>query len=349
MRWASDIEMKAITWMWRKRFARGYLHLIAGDPDEGKSLVTCGLTACVTTGKAWPGGAPGSGKGEVVAILSAEDGADTTIKPRLVAAGADLTKVAIHDVSESSSLSLVDDLAALERTLAARGATTLIVDSLNDYVPRVSTSTANAMKEVLQALARMAHRLNLVVIVITHFNKDEEKSAKYRVLDSVAITATCRSIFYVAPDPEIKGGHLFAHGKHNLGRKARTLGYRIIGKSVTCDDGQVANIGHLKWYVPNGRDIDVDALLRPSLRPRATAEKIIREQLKSGPVLSTQILRAVKKAGVSKETAYAVKRALDVDSRQFAKPKRWFWFPLDWPEAQVKAWSPPAKKQGVQP
>src|SRR5207244_13559282 len=117
VKWASDITMQRIAWKWRRRLAPGHLHLLAGDPGQGKSMLTCDLSARITTGKAWPGGAPGTGTGEVVVILSAEDDAATTIVPRLHLAGADMTKVAIHDVSAASGISLVDDLAAVERTL----------------------------------------------------------------------------------------------------------------------------------------------------------------------------------------------------------------------------------------
>ena len=84
-----------IDWLWPDRLARGKLNFIAGPPDQGKSQITCDLSARVSNGTEWPNhegkiDEPGS-----VIILAAEDDAADTILPRLVAAGADLTKIFI--------------------------------------------------------------------------------------------------------------------------------------------------------------------------------------------------------------------------------------------------------------
>jgi len=253
-------------------------------------------------------------------------------------------------VSAASGISLVDDLAAVERTLVKYNATVMIVDSLNDYIPKVKTSVANVMKEVLQRIARMANRLHLVVILVTHFNKNQEASAQYRVLDSEAIVAACRNIFYVVADSQRHRGHLVVHQKHILGPAAPTLGYRVIEKLVKFPDGEVDKIGRLKWYKPDGRNVDgedLEDLLRPrphprSPRPNSIAGALIREHLKDGPIMAERMLDFVKAAGVSKDTANRAKRELQVRSAQREQrgKNHWFWFPPDWSEKQVTAWTP---------
>ena len=61
------------------------------NPGLGKSQLTGAMSATVTTGGRWPDGTHTVGAGNVI-ILSAEDDPADTIKPRLVAAGADVTK-----------------------------------------------------------------------------------------------------------------------------------------------------------------------------------------------------------------------------------------------------------------
>jgi putative DNA primase/helicase len=48
--------------------------------------------ACVTTGRKWPDGSDGIPPGRVI-MLTAEDNLSQTVKPRLLAAGADCNRV----------------------------------------------------------------------------------------------------------------------------------------------------------------------------------------------------------------------------------------------------------------
>src|SRR4030065_2042081 len=68
----------------------------AGDPGRGKSQATVSMAAVVSTGGRWPVDRSQCTPGSVV-ILSAEDGAADTIRPRLEAAGADLTRCYVID------------------------------------------------------------------------------------------------------------------------------------------------------------------------------------------------------------------------------------------------------------
>jgi putative DNA primase/helicase len=47
---ASDIKLKAVTWLWPDRFAVGKIGIIAGLPDEGKGQIVQYMAARVTTG-----------------------------------------------------------------------------------------------------------------------------------------------------------------------------------------------------------------------------------------------------------------------------------------------------------
>jgi hypothetical protein len=77
----------------------GKLCILDGDPGLGRSTVLLDLAARVTTSGVMPDGTQGITG--VVVILSAEDGEEDTIKPRLLAAGADEARVhvigSVHD------------------------------------------------------------------------------------------------------------------------------------------------------------------------------------------------------------------------------------------------------------
>ncbi|HWA84094.1 MAG TPA: AAA family ATPase, partial [Fimbriimonadaceae bacterium] len=119
VRRASEIEPQPIRWLWPGRIALGKVTIVAGEPGLGKSQLTCAITATVTKGCLWPCGEGRSSEG-VVIILSAEDDAADTIRPRLDAAGADVGKVLIVSAVQCAdgkgrrSFNLQADLTALE-------------------------------------------------------------------------------------------------------------------------------------------------------------------------------------------------------------------------------------------
>ena len=87
-----SVHPKAVDWVWPERIALGKLTLIVGDPGLGKSLIGLALLTHVSRGTPWPVDKSlcklGSGL-----LLSAEDDPDDTIRPRLDASGANVSRV----------------------------------------------------------------------------------------------------------------------------------------------------------------------------------------------------------------------------------------------------------------
>src|SRR5205807_108302 len=94
LRRLSDIKAVPIRWLWPGRIARGNLSVLAGNPGLGKSQICASLAGIVTSGGTWPVDGSRCDVGSVL-ILSAEDGAAGTIRPRHEAAGANLDRVHI--------------------------------------------------------------------------------------------------------------------------------------------------------------------------------------------------------------------------------------------------------------
>ena len=91
---ASEVKIKPVKWLWPGVLAQGKLVIIAGDPGLGKSQISLFVCATVSSGGKWPVSGEVSEKGSSL-ILSAEDGVEDTIVPRLTAAGANLSKIFI--------------------------------------------------------------------------------------------------------------------------------------------------------------------------------------------------------------------------------------------------------------
>lgn len=89
---AADIQPERVEWLVDQSFPLGMMAVIGGQPGLGKSQISINLAAGVTTGKGLPGAGSFTNLGSVI-ILANEDDAARTIRPRLDAAGADISKV----------------------------------------------------------------------------------------------------------------------------------------------------------------------------------------------------------------------------------------------------------------
>ena len=88
----SSLTPKAITWLWEEYLPSGMLTLLCGAGGTGKSTIAFHLASVVTTGGTWPDKTRCAQPGNVL-IWSSEDDVERTILPRLLAAGADLTRI----------------------------------------------------------------------------------------------------------------------------------------------------------------------------------------------------------------------------------------------------------------
>ena len=85
----SQTKSIPVRWLWEPYIPRGKLALVDGDPGVGKSLLTINLAARLSRGGYLPDG-KSSERPHVTLLLSTEDEAGDTIRPRAEAAGADL-------------------------------------------------------------------------------------------------------------------------------------------------------------------------------------------------------------------------------------------------------------------
>src|SRR5262249_43191857 len=91
---APHVVPPKLDWMWEGHLLRGSLELLAGRPGMGKSQAQCSYVACATASRPWPDGAKAIPPCNVI-MLTAEDNIEQILVPRLIAAGADLTRITI--------------------------------------------------------------------------------------------------------------------------------------------------------------------------------------------------------------------------------------------------------------
>lgn len=265
----ADVEPEHVTWLWPGRIPLAKITLLDGDPGLGKSSLTLDLAARTSVGASMPDGSPGVAGG--VVILSAEDGVADTIRPRVEAAGGDLSRIAVLrtvGVGEDERLPAIpDDLPEVEVAIAEVGATLLIVDPLAAFLGAdVNSHRDQDVRRALAPFAALAERTKVAVTVVRHLNKATGASAIYRGGGSIGIAGAARSVLLVAKDPADPERRILAPVKSNLGRPSAALAYTM----------EEASNGAVKVAWQGESDLSADRLLASRAMVRATASQSMR-------------------------------------------------------------------------
>ena len=162
-----DIVSKSICWLWRGWLAQGKLHILAGAPGTGKTTIALSIAAAITRGGKLPDGSQAPlGK---VLIWSGEDDASDTLKPRMLAAGADVSRVFIvGGVGVGEDARPFDpsrDLSALEHAAETIGDISLliaVVCGASSQTCGISEITSPAWQ--MNSRSRYSHRCGLTPV-----------------------------------------------------------------------------------------------------------------------------------------------------------------------------------------
>jgi hypothetical protein len=323
----SDVTPKRFGWLWPGYIALGKLTILEGNPAQGKSLLSQMLAARVSTGQPIvPGEATGDVDGPAgVILLSYEDGIADTVVPRLLAAGADLARVATLPTVRGANgaerlLEIPTDLGLLRDAIVAIDARLLIVDPVVAYLEG-SAYRDQSIRKALGPLAQLAEEADVAVLLVRHLVKGSAgASPLFQGSGSIGLIATARTALLATEAPDgPPGQHVLAALKQSLGPLPPSLAYHI----DVDDHGRpfVVWDGDSSFSVFNsGIGVDRTAL--------AEAAALLRALLAEGPRPAVEILAGAVVAGVSERSLYRAKRALAVRSEKgrgsFAGG--WVWF-----------------------
>jgi putative DNA primase/helicase len=340
---AADIEIEAYDWLWPDRFALGKIGLVVGLPDVGKGQFFCYMVARVTTGGSWP-----CGEGVVkdtgnVVILTAEDSPSDTVKPRLMAAGADVTRVhfikMVREAGKKRGFSLLTDLPRLARLVDRIGNVKMVtIDPISAYlgVGKIDSYRNTDVRSTLTPLSDLAEEKRLAVVAIMHFNKKVDvHNALLRVSDSVAFGAVARHVYAIIADDE-HNRQLFVKAKNNLAKKAgaRALAFTFHDRDVGADPKSGKRIvSPFIVFDPEPVDITATEAMEAAntaganISTREAAEDFLRERLAAGPVKAADIEEEARANLISKRTLERAKQRLGIIARKEhgKMDGAWFW------------------------
>jgi putative DNA primase/helicase len=165
----STVEPRRIGWLWFGRLPLGEMVVITGRPGVGKGLLLCYIVARYTTGRPMHGDRVALPAGHVLWI-SMEDAHDTSLVPRLMAAGADLSRV--HAWNLTKPLSLPVDADRIVAELSRLGCTLLIIDPAPTLLDKDHSSNNDAnVRQSFAALSVACRELGCTMILVRHTNK----------------------------------------------------------------------------------------------------------------------------------------------------------------------------------
>jgi hypothetical protein len=322
--------------LWRGRIARGKHTAIAGEPGNGKSQLAIYIAATISRGGEWPFGEGRAPIGNVI-IFNAEDGADDTVVPRLMAAGADMSRVHIVSAVQEGSkgrraFNLQADLALLERKIAEIGDVALvIIDPISSYMGKTDSHKNAEVRGALEPVSEMSERLQVAILSITHFSKsgaNTNTKALHRFIGSIAFVGAPRAAFVVVEDTDREDRILFLHAKNNVAREPQGLAYRLVQRLVG-DAGQEIVASYVAWE-SEPVTISADDALRASDgggdRSAATeAEEFLREKLSQGPVFAREGEGDARALGIAPRTLKRARKKLGVIAEKGGLKEGWTW------------------------
>ena len=319
-----------VQWLWPGRIPQGCLTVVAGRPGVGKSLLSLAVAASVSTGQAFPDGTLPAQPGTVL-LLCAEDDPAATIRPRLDAAGADLSRVHLlepavilsdvygnqREVYQALSLA---DLEPIKQAIEATQARLLVLDPLGSYLRGVDAHRETEVRAVFAELLHLVRQRSMGLLVVAHLSKSQATSADNAVLGSIGLVAQARAVWHVIPDPQDRDRKLFLPGKSNLAAQTAGLAYRVVG-----------NPPRTLWEPQPLEGIHADDYLTLSSCLKKDAERLnkavswLRDALYLGPRPVPQLVEEFVRTGGSERTLYRAAQQLGVARKRSSGGREQLW------------------------
>lgn len=305
----SDVEMKEMSWLWHPYIPAASASMLFGPGGMGKSHIAVDIAARVTTGRPFPGDTKGLVPQNVL-MMSAEDELDRVLGPRLVKAGADLSKIlapAKTFTLDRQGLEFVDDY------ISAASVGIVFIDPVVAYIGgKVDINRANETRMFTGGLHLLAMNSGVPIVIVHHSRKGTEGADWERAMGSVDFNNAVRSVMYTTLAPN--GDHIMKHAKANYSALGPTLGYEF-GDNGFQWTGEYEEDG-TKPTTKAGKKKDI-------------AEEL-RAKLKNGPLPAVQIEAWATAKGYNHRTLVRAKTGV-AESYLISKDGKmsWFWRLID--------------------
>lgn len=320
----SSISVKKIDWLWKNIISYGKLTLFAGEPGVGKSQLLLYIASIVSNGGRFHFEKQNCEQGKVL-LISGEDKSEDTIKPRLIALGANLDNIDnVKGIKRTDKhgnpyydvICLVENIADIENKIKSNHYKLLIIDPISVYLGSVDENKNKEIRSALGMITALAERHNIALVINSHFSKpsgSSNKNAIYRVMGSIGFAAAARIVYGIMKDPENPKRRLFIPIKNNIGQDDEGFVYEI--KSVPLEHGiETSRVDWLNEKIDKTANeilnsVPHDANNSPKLEE---VKQFLTEMLSNGSVSLSEIRKSAEAKGFSANRLYKAKDELKI-------------------------------------
>lgn len=302
-----DVEVESVSWLWYPFIPYGKVTIIQGDPGEGKTTLVLQIIARLTKGRSI------IDKKELspinVIYQTAEDGLADTIKPRLLSANADCSKVLVID-DRDTPLTMRD--VRLEQAIVETNAKLVVLDPIQGFLGAdVDMHRANEIRPIMKHISELAEKYKCAIVLIGHMNKCSVGKSAYRGLGSIDFQAAARSVLIVGrikDEPEVR---VVCQTKSSLAPEAKAVAFRL------SEETGFEWIGEL--------DITADDLLSGTVKgtKKQAAMDFLENLLADGQMSQKEIIELARQKGISDKTLRNAKDELKIKSKRVNN--QWYW------------------------
>ncbi len=327
----SDLRPEPIAWLWKDWLALGKLHILAGAPGQGKTTLALAMAATVTCGGRWPDGSRCSA-GKVL-IWSGEDDPADTLLPRLLAMGADASRVyfitATRVDGEAHPFDPARDMQQLIAEADRIGEVRLLV--VDPVVSAVAGDShkATEVRRALQPIVDLGAAIRAAVLGISHFSKGSAgRDPTERVVGSMAFGAVARVVLCAAKvqgDSEDKDRRILVRSKSNIGPDEGGFEYSIEHQQLDALPGIQASC--ISWGAAiegTARELLAEVEADTKDGEAQDVESFLRSLLADGPMPSKAVKADADGAGYSWDQTKRASLRMGIEKRKQGLGG-WFW------------------------
>lgn len=201
IRWGHEIEIVPVYWLWKPMIPYGKVTIIEGDGGDGKTTMILTIAAMLSQGKVPPSLVRGHLVEEadcepanIFYLTNEDEVADTSLVRYIRAGGVKERFSCSAELQEHMTLTEENLLSAIDQT----NCRLIIVDPFQAFLPEgTSLGSITKMRSIFTALANVAKKTGVAIVLVGHLNKNEGGKDIHRGFGSADIAASVRSILMV--------------------------------------------------------------------------------------------------------------------------------------------------------